>query len=336
MTQTLPGADIRGYYAALGVTLPARATDNANVRCFTDPIAHRHGDRNPSCSVNLTTGAYNCHGCGAKGGAFDAATAHRYSDRAAIDLMVTHGITQHHAYRQSSTSPRRRADHQPMKSLPAQPTTRPVLTVSETDVTRWQTTLDHQPRILQRLARERAWSASTIRAFELGIDANHITIPVRDAQHNLVGLLRYRPWDSGHSGPKMLAAPGSRRQLLPHPAAEACPQVLLVEGEPDMLAARSLGIPAIALPGVDAWRPEWADLFAGRRIAIIMDADDQGRVAARRIAADLRLSAETTIVDISPKRGDGYDLTEWILDGHADPGGSDLADLSYGWLAHGR
>ena len=78
MTQTLPGADIRGYYAGLGVTLPARATDNANVRCFADPIAHRHGDRNPSCSVNLTTGAWNCHGCGAKGGAFDAATAHRY------------------------------------------------------------------------------------------------------------------------------------------------------------------------------------------------------------------------------------------------------------------
>ena len=180
-----------------------------------------------------------------------------------------------------------------MKSLPAQPTTRPVLTVSETDVTRWQTTLDHQPRILQRLARERAWSASTIRAFELGIDANHITIPVRDAQHNLVGLLRYRPWDSGHSGPKMLAAPGSRRQLLPHPAAEACPQVLLVEGEPDMLAARSL----------EYRRSHYPELTRGVRSGQTYSPDDVSRSSwTPTIKAALPLAVSQLISDSAPKR----------------------------------
>jgi hypothetical protein len=91
-----------------------------------------------------------------------------------------------------------------------------------------------------------------VRAFELGIDGDRITIPVRNEQRRLVGLLRYRPWGSGRGGPKMLAAPGSRRQLLPHPCAEPARQLLLVEGEPDMLAARSHGLPAIALPGIES------------------------------------------------------------------------------------
>ena len=93
MTQTLPGADIRGYYAALGIQLPPRAQTEASVRCFVNPDAHRRGDRDPSCSVNLTHGAWHCHGCGEKGGAFDAATYTGHSDRAAIDLMVRFGIT---------------------------------------------------------------------------------------------------------------------------------------------------------------------------------------------------------------------------------------------------
>lgn len=67
---TLPGVDIRGYYTALGIDLPAWAQEQATVRCFADPNAHQHEDRNPSCSVNLTTGAFNCHGCSAHGGAY--------------------------------------------------------------------------------------------------------------------------------------------------------------------------------------------------------------------------------------------------------------------------
>lgn len=71
MTHTLPGADIRGYYTALGMDLPSWARTEASVRCFADPDAHNRGDRDPSCSVNLEHGAWHCHGCAAKGGAFD-------------------------------------------------------------------------------------------------------------------------------------------------------------------------------------------------------------------------------------------------------------------------
>ena len=80
-----------------------------------------------------------------------------------------------------------------------------------------------------------------------------------------------------------------------------------------MIAARSRGLAAIAVPGDHAWQPAWAELLAGREIAIVMDADKQGRAAAERIAKDLDDYAEAQIVDLDHGRGDGYDLTDWLL-----------------------
>ena len=53
MSGTLAGADVRGFYRALGIELPAWTLPEASVACFADPDAHAHGDRDPSCSVNV-------------------------------------------------------------------------------------------------------------------------------------------------------------------------------------------------------------------------------------------------------------------------------------------
>jgi DNA primase len=102
--------------------------------------------------------------------------------------------------------------------------------------------------------------------------------------------------------------------LLPHPAIEASREVLLVEGEPDMVAARSHNLPAIAVLGVECWRAEWAPLFAGRRVTIVMDADARGRALGAQIAFDLGGYAEVTAVDVAPDRSDGYDITDLLRD----------------------
>jgi hypothetical protein len=86
-----------------------------------------------------------------------------------------------------------------------------------------------------------------------------------------------------------------------------------------MIAARSRGLPAIALPGTDCWRSEWAPLFSGRHITIVMDADRQGRALAARIAGDLGDHAEAAVVELAPDREDGYDLTDWLQD-NSSPG----------------
>ena len=79
-----------------------------------------------------------------------------------------------------------------------------------------------------------------------------------------------------------------------------------------MIAARSLRLPAIAVPGVGSWQPAWAELLTGRRVTIVTDADTQGRTLAARIAADLAQNAEPEIVDLAPHRDDGYDLTDCL------------------------
>jgi hypothetical protein len=308
----LDGADIRGFYAALGIPLPGWAGTDVSVRCFADPEAHARGDRDPSCSVNLTHGAWHCHGCGASGGPFDAAIYQGLSSRSAIDLMICHGLTQRRApaSHQPARGTLRRADVRPR---PKPPPVAP-FTVGEADVRRWREALNRDVAMTERLVHHRAWRPETMHLFEVGAHRGRITIPLRDHRRRLLGPLRYRP-SAGRGQIKMQATAGSRRQLLPHPAAAQSPSVVLVEGEPDMIAARSHGLPAIALPGTDSWKDEWAIWFAGREVAVVMDCDPQGRAVSARIADALANVADVKTVDLAPNRDDGYDLTDWILAG---------------------
>jgi len=322
MTLTLPGADIRGYYQALGIELPGWAKTEASVRCFADPDAHSRGDRDPSCSINLEHGAWNCHACGAAGGAFDAATTRGYSDRAAIDLMVAHGLIEHRAYRHTTAHARSRPGSKSRR--PPVPRRTP-LGVTGDDVARWQAALAADTNLIADLTRDRGWLFAAMLELQLGVDRGRITMPVRDDQQRLIGLLRYQPWPRP-GAPKMLATAGSRRALLPHPAAEPSTRVLLVEGEPDMVAARSCGLPAIAVPGVDGWRRAWAPLLRGRQVTVVMDCDEQGRAAAA-IENDLLSVCEVRMFDLAPHRTDGYDLTDWLLDGSSTGSGLSMSDF---------
>jgi hypothetical protein len=306
------GADIRGFYAALGITIPAWATSNANVHCFAAPDQHQHGDAHPSTSVSLRKDAWKCHGCGARGGAYDAAVALGHTARSAIDLMIVHGITER---RSRLFTARELAAHSPIYNSCSQP---PPMTLqaTESDVRRWRRLLQRRPGLSRRLLRDRGWSAHAICELELGLDRGRITIPIRDDAKSLTGVLRYQHHDTGR--PKMLSVPGTRLGLVPHPAVQETPDVLLVEGPPDMIAARSQGLPAIAVPGDHAWRDDWARLFPGRHVTIVMDADTAGRDAAQRIYEALACVTDVRIWDLAPDRDDGYDLTDWLADHPGD------------------
>jgi DNA primase len=159
----------------------------------------------------------------------------------------------------------------------------------------------------------RGWTPGAIRDLELGFDGARITIPIRGRHGALRGVLRYDPF--GRREPKMLAVPGTRLGLVPHPATEDSVRVILVEGPPDMVAARSCGLPAIAIPGTTAWQLSWAQLLGGRRVTVVMDCDAPGRRAADEVANALRVAdVRAEVVDLSPDRHDGYDLTDHILE----------------------
>jgi len=315
---TLPGADIRGYYTALGIDLRTWAQEQASVRYFAGTDAHQHEDRNPSCSVNLTTGAFNCHGCGAHGGAYDAALARGHTPRAAIDLMITHDLTDrrtHPTARQPAPSTiRRLRTDQPTVPVAPQRAARARFTIAERDIQLWQQALARRPGLLEALTRDRGWSYQTIRALELGFDqlCQRITIPIRNPDGQLQGLLRYDP-SPNRRGPKMRAAPGTRLGLIPHPDRVPTRELLLCEGPSDMLAARSAWLPAIAVPSATAWRTEWTEYFKRRSVTVAMDADSAGRHAARAIAHDLTdRGIPSHAIDVAAHRNHGYDLSDWL------------------------
>ena len=73
-------------------------------------------------------------------------------------------------------------------------------------------------------------------------------IPIRDRDGELRGVLCYAP--SHDHVPKVLAVRGTRLRLVPHLCTESSAWVVLVEGLPDMISARSRGLPAIAVPSL--------------------------------------------------------------------------------------
>jgi len=325
---TLPGADVRGFYRALGVELPGWAKREAPVGCFAAPDAHAHGDRDPSCSVNVETGAWHCWGCGAAGGAYDAPLARGVSARAAIELMIAHGLTTRRAGAPSpgrALSPARgKADG---TERPPGARGRVELDADDRRLAEGRdrlAALPWPPRVL-RPEQARVWSRATVLELGCGWDRGRVTIPIRNQDGGLHGVLRYAP--SHDRAPKVLAARGTRLGLIPHPGTESSQWVVLVEGPPDMISARSQGLPAVAVPGDDAWEPEWAGLFAGRHVSVVFDCDRAGREAAARIAADLKTAGvRGGVVDLARGRTDGYDLTEWLAE-REHVGGQELRRL---------
>jgi hypothetical protein len=300
-------ADVRAFYADIGIDLPDRGGENVPVRCFADPGSHRHEDRNVSTSVSVESGLFHCHTCGAAGGPYHAALAVGRSPAEAMQLLERHNLKEEDSRRPA----------------PSRNGSRPK--PSEADLERYRTALGSSA--LERLRDLRGWSPSVVRRLGLGLDGERIVFPVRDRAGQLVGLVRYSPNPARRAGPKSKADPGSKRDLVPSPENVAGDELWVVEGEPDAVAAHTLGLPGIAVPGVHGWDSAWAERFAGRRVVIALDCDAPGRGAAKRIASDLaEQAAGVRVLDLDPSRDDGHDFGDLLLEA-AEHGADGLLDL---------
>jgi hypothetical protein len=293
---------VRDLYAQLGVTLGRGDDRNAAARCFANPDAHRHDDRNASCSVSLSTGAWKCHACGAHGGAYDACLAHRLDPAQAMDALRRHDLADDDQPAPARATPRQQP---PAPVTAATPPTAPGV----------------PPKVAERLHELRGWTAEAIRRLDLRLNGDRVVIPLTLPDGSPAGELRYQPNPLRRNGqPKMLAAAGTQRCLYPPPERVTGDPLWIVEGEPDAISAASIDLPAVAVPGANGWRDEWAPRFAERRVVICTDCDQPGRTLAQQVAAALTpVAAEVRVLDLATGRSDGFDLGDLVHDGRDQP-----------------
>lgn len=104
------------------------------------------------------------------------------------------------------------------------------------------------------------------------------------------------------------------------------------EGPPDMISARACGMPALTVPGDQAWTAPGALGFEDRDVTIVMAADWAGRLAAQRIHAistTSRAPSPRTGATSADDPGTGTGQAQWVTSNHGSvrgpPGFDDVA-----------
>jgi DNA primase len=119
--------------------------------------------------------------------------------------------------------------------------------------------------------------------------------------------IRFRALDD--SGAKYLNRPGATPTMYNVGAlARGRTTVAVCEGELDaVMCDGAVGIPAVGVPGVNAWQPFWARLFADfDRVIIPCDGDDAGHMFGAKLAKVL----DNAVVLHLP---DGHDVSSLCL-----------------------
>lgn len=106
----------------------------------------------------------------------------------------------------------------------------------------------------------------------------------------------------------------TRRVLFKLPDILRAQAVVVVEGEKDALSLWKLDIPATCCPmGAGKWRQEYNRALAGRRVAVIADADTPGRQHAVQVCEALR--SEVPSLRLLECPAPHKDVSDWIAAG---------------------
>ena len=144
-----------------------------------------------------------------------------------------------------------------------------------------------------------------------------ISIPYITAMGHCVGY-KFRRTDGGK--PKYGSPTGQKAHLYNvTDILLQSPHIIVCEGELDaVIASGVLGIPAVGVPGVQAWKPHFHKLFNGYDSVIVVgdndvkdDGTNPGAEFAKRVANEIMNS---TIVTLPP----GMDINDYYLAHGAD------------------
>ena len=150
--------------------------------------------------------------------------------------------------------------------------------------------------------------------------ANTITIPYRF--QNSVVQIRGRVLDATKN--KYRTPPGQQAILYNIDSMLETNEVILTEGEFDAIILHELGYNAIAVPGTQSFKEEWAKYFTEmKRVFICFDTDEPGQDGAARLAAFL--GSKARIIELPrPQSGLDIDLSDYLQSMEYDTSGFDL------------
>lgn len=159
----------------------------------------------------------------------------------------------------------------------------------------------------------RGLDAETILEAQLGYVADgrfmdSISIPYFDAQGRWRST-RYRRLGQRAARQKYDVERGGGHHLYNVAAANE-PRVAITEGEFDSLILRQIGVPAVAVPGANAWDRDWRWLFRNSDLVLVVTDDDAaGEKARKRLLGAIGMITEVESVELP----DGMDVTDLYL-----------------------
>jgi len=139
---------------------------------------------------------------------------------------------------------------------------------------------------------------------------------------NGVVAFKFRRLDDGN--PRYQSPTGQRHHLYNVQAIiDSIDTILIVEGELDAVAATVAGFPAVAVPGVNGWKPHFRRCFDGiERVLVVCDNDlkEDGRNPGQELARRLTDTLPSAVRVSLPM---GQDVNTTLV----DHGAQFLADL---------
>lgn len=273
-------------------------------RAFCPLCENPDESKTPSASINFERNVWKCAGkCGLGGTVYDLVT--QMKQQFGFDVRSEYGKGMH-----------KDESVQPPSAYRAGTAKREL---KQDEVEAWHRKLIGNTVVLTDLKNERGFVDDTIRRFKIGWDGSRYTIPIYDAEGNLVNVRRYK-LHAAKDSDKMLNIPGhGEGRIYGLDTLAENETVILTEGETDRIIGCQEGLPCVThTAGAATFKLAWGPLFQGKTVYICYDNDEAGRTGASKAAKVMDGFAEAVYrIDIPlPQRG--ADLTDFLWkEGHS-------------------
>ncbi len=252
---------------------PVRVHGNSASSACPNPD-HAQTGKTPPVSINLTTGLWCCHSCGAGG-----------------DVITAIGIASHHDTKSAIKAAAALAG-MPVEAWPLPPAPKRIV-CEQRGPTGIQTRLVNSVHLRDEYASKRRWNPAVLDALGVQVVAvdsvPRICIPVNPADR--AAGAQGRVLANSGRGPRWWSLRPIREPFGLF-ATHGEEVVIVCEGASDYVAAACLRAAnplfpvTTSAPGASAWCRGWAEPLTGKTVIVIGDNDDAGRRYVSAVATD--------------------------------------------------